>query len=100
MAADWWNLDRCARLPYRRPVEPTSYDLRKLCKQMNLVVAPSYEAAVDSKDVFGLYCGSQRVRNGETVFRLSPPTLTTAQVMAQMWYVARYPPWRAGWLAA
>ena len=95
MDTDWWNLDRCAKLLYRRPVEPHSFDLRKLCKQINLVVAPSCEAAVDSKDVFELYCGSQRVRNGETVFRLSPPTLTTAQVMAQMWYVAIRP----GWLA-
>ena len=99
MAADWWNLDRCSQLPYRRPVEPHSFELRNLCKQMNLVVAPSYEAAVDSKDVFGLYCGSQRVRKGETVFRLSPPTLTTAQVMAQMWYVSIRPGWQAASLA-
>ena len=87
MDADWWNLDRCAKMPYRRPVEPHSYDLRNLCKQMNLVVAPSYEADLTSKDVFGLYCGARRVWNGDTVFTLSPPTLTTAQVMAQMWYV-------------
>ena len=96
MDTDWWNLERCSLLPYRRPVEPHSFELRNLCKQMNLVVAPSYEADVTSKDVFGLYCGARKVKNGDTVFRLSPPTLTTAQVMAQMWYVS----FRPGWLAA
>ncbi len=73
MDADWWSLDRCAKLPYRRPVKPHSYDLRSLCKQMNLIVAPCYEADVTSKDVFGLYCGAKRVRSGDTVFTLSPP---------------------------
>ena len=96
MDTDWWNLERCSLLPYRRPVEPHSFELRNLCKEMNLVVAPSYEADVTSKDVFGLYCGARKVKKRETVFTLSPPTLTTAQVMAQMWYVS----FRPGWLAA
>ena len=60
METDWWNLERCSLLPYRRPVEPHSFELRNLCKQMNLVVAPSYEADVTSKDVFGMYCGAKK----------------------------------------
>jgi hypothetical protein len=40
--------------------------------------------------VFGLYCGLKKVKNGETVFTLSPPTLTIAQVMSQMWYVVLF----------
>ena len=68
--------------PYKRHVQPWDLAMHHQAKSMGLVIMPSVYVDVD--DCYGLFT-RRRFLEGETVVNLGKPTLTTAEVLSQMW---------------
>ena len=68
--------------PYKRHVQPWDLAMHQQAKSMGLVIMPSIY--VDMEDCYGLFT-RRRFVQGESVVNLGKPTLTTGEVLSQMW---------------